>query len=168
MTPDNLNIALLIAEPIVAIGLIAGLHVRKTDFIEGRWKRQVGMGAVGLVAFCYLFPTFCGHKCCNGQPYFHMYVGFACVIPVIMLVRPGRQRIIAGIVSVMLALVAAGHFNRLVHHGKYIGTTDLTHVFVGRDREAVSTKPLWHSSFTHLYLLETKPKTTPSQTTPSQ
>ena len=62
----------------------------------------------------------------------------------------------------VLAWLPASHFNKLVHSGMFIGTTDLEHAGV-KGRGAVVSHPLWHSKWTHLYLLETQTKEQPNQ-----
>lgn len=66
----------------------------------------------------------------------------------------------------VLAWLPANHFNKLVHGGRFIGTTDLQHVHVSADRVPIKAERLWHSRFTHLYALQTAPKGTQTNEAP--
>jgi hypothetical protein len=162
MTPDNTNIGLLVVEPLVALVLITCLHVRKVDLAEGRWKRQIGMGVLTFTIFLAVFPNVCLHRCHNGQPFTHIVVGQICILPVLLLVRQGRLRLISGAFVMLLAWGAATHFNALVHSGRFIGTTDVRGINNDPGLEPVRVTALWHSKFSHLYSLETRKKE-PSQ-----
>jgi len=121
-------------------------------------KFQFGRSLAGILLFALFFPGFCVHACRNGQPYPQILLAFACVFPVFLFVRQGLPRILATVSIVFLAYLPVNQYNRLVHSGRFIGTTDVRHINgVASDRVAVRAVPLWHTGFSHLYALETKP-----------
>lgn len=170
MTQDNINVLMLGLAPVTAVALLVLFRARRSDWSNGRWKRQMGFGVLGVFICACLFPGCYMHACGNGQPNLHLNISLLCIAPVILFVRQGRTRIVSALLMCLVGWLPANHYVRLVHRGNFIGTTRMEEVFVS-NRTPVAAHSLWHSKWTHLYRLETtdkEPPQTPSQGMPRQ